>query len=116
MALCTDNFGILNTTLSREYAITEHTFRLGQRRLRQLALAAVDVAFLSAEERAALKSRMQACMPEQEEGDAAVKVAAAVESPKVEAVSSAAVAVGRPAARGAGAKGGSWRSWFRFRS
>lgn len=59
VVLCTDDSGVFATTLSREYAIAAATFGLGEERLRQLVLAAVDYTFLEEAENEALRQRME---------------------------------------------------------
>eukprot|EP00887_Chlorella_sp_A99_P003526 scaffold7.g3526.t1 len=63
VVLCTDDSGVFATTLSRECerrdAIAAATFGLGEERLRQLVLAAVDYTFLEEAENEALRQRME---------------------------------------------------------
>lgn len=65
LALCTNDSGILNTFLSREFAIAAQSFELSQDQLRALALGAADHSFLPEAERAALRQRMEAVLSAQ---------------------------------------------------
>lgn len=59
LVLCTADSGILNTALSREYAIAAHAFRLTNRQLLRLAMEALNFSFLDDIERMSVQQRMQ---------------------------------------------------------
>ncbi|KAL4436777.1 hypothetical protein ABPG75_003916 [Micractinium tetrahymenae] len=59
VVLCTADSGILNTSLSREYAIAAYAFGLTDRQLLRLAMEALDFSFLDDIERISVQQRMQ---------------------------------------------------------
>lgn len=56
VVLCTDDQGVFQTSLSREYAIAAHAFHLSKDELWTLVLRSVDYTFLSDAARADLKA------------------------------------------------------------
>lgn len=58
VVLCTDDSGIFCTSLSREYALAASAFGLSEADLAALTLKAADYAFISEDEKAALRQRM----------------------------------------------------------
>ena len=56
ITLNTDNLTVSNTALQREYEIVQKQFSLSDDMLKAIAMNSVDAAFLSAEEKAALKT------------------------------------------------------------
>lgn len=54
VVLCTDDAGVFNTSLSREYALAAAAFGLSRGQLMALAVAAVDYTFASPENKARL--------------------------------------------------------------
>lgn len=59
LVLCTADSGILNTTLSREYAIAAYAFGLTNAQLLRLAMEALNCSFLDDIERMSVQQRMQ---------------------------------------------------------
>lgn len=59
MVLCTDDHGVFQTSLSKEYAIAAKAFSLSEDDLWTLTLHSVDYTFLSATSKAELKTMMQ---------------------------------------------------------
>ncbi|XP_042887728.1 adenosine deaminase-like protein [Penaeus japonicus] len=55
VVICTDDKGVFSTTLSEEYKICAETFHLKKADLRELCLAAVELTFLSQEEKERLR-------------------------------------------------------------
>ncbi|XP_027210038.2 adenosine deaminase-like protein [Penaeus vannamei] len=55
VVICTDDKGVFSTTLSEEYKICAETFHLKKTDLRELCLAAVEMTFLSQEEKDRLR-------------------------------------------------------------
>ncbi|PSC74701.1 Adenosine deaminase [Micractinium conductrix] len=62
LVLCTADSGVLNTCLSREYAIAAQAFNLTERQLQSLALNALDYAFVDELEKVSLQQRMQTAL------------------------------------------------------
>ncbi len=58
VTLNTDNLTVSNTALKREYNIVQEQFSLSDDTLKEIAMNSVDAAFLSAEEKVALKKRV----------------------------------------------------------
>ncbi|KAI8820215.1 uncharacterized protein EV422DRAFT_497052 [Fimicolochytrium jonesii] len=54
--LCTDDVGIMRSTLSNEYAIAASTFDLGKKQLFDLSFRAIDACFATEDEKLALQS------------------------------------------------------------
>ena len=59
VVLCTDDQGVFQTSLSKEYAIAAHTFRLSKDDLWTLAMQSVQSTFLAAGRQAELTALMQ---------------------------------------------------------
>lgn len=59
VVLCTDDQGVFQTSLSKEYAIAVHAFNLSEDDLWTLAMSSVQTAFLSADRKAELTALMQ---------------------------------------------------------
>ena len=59
VVLCTDDQGVFQTSLSKEYAIAAHAFRLSEDDLWTLALRSVQTTFLAADRQAELTALMQ---------------------------------------------------------
>ena len=57
MVLCTDDSGIFDTSLSKEYAIAAQAFSLSQKDLWQLSQRAIEYTFLSDTEKQQLRVR-----------------------------------------------------------
>ncbi len=57
MVLCTDDSGVFDTSLSKEYAIAAQAFSLSQEDLWQLSRRAIEHTFLSGTEKQELRSR-----------------------------------------------------------
>jgi len=70
VCLCTDDSGVFNTALSKEYLLAAHAFKLSQQELFSLSLGALDLVFADGELKAALRERFAeaatrwgVCMP-----------------------------------------------------
>ena len=59
VVLCTDDQGVFQTSLSKEYAIAAQAFNLSKDDLWALAMRSVQTAFLSADRKAELTALMQ---------------------------------------------------------
>lgn len=59
MVLCTDDSGVFNTSLSKEYAIAAAAFELDEVALLTLAEAAIDYCFIPADEKETLRSKFE---------------------------------------------------------
>lgn len=59
VVLCTDDQGVFQTSLSKEYAIAAYAFELSKDDLRALAIRSVQTTFLSAKRKAELAALMQ---------------------------------------------------------
>lgn len=57
--LCTDDSGLFNTSLSKEYAIAAASFDLDEVALLTLAEAAVNFCFIPAEDKEVLRSKFE---------------------------------------------------------
>ena len=71
VCLCTDDSGVFDTALSKEYILAAHAFKLSQQELFSLSLGALDLAFADGGLKAALRERFAeaatrwgVCMPE----------------------------------------------------
>lgn len=62
LVLCTADSGVLNTTLSREYAIAAQAFGLSERQLQALAMDALEHSFLDEIEKISVQQRIQTAM------------------------------------------------------
>jgi adenosine deaminase len=60
LAICTDDSGVFDVTLSEEYADVAHTYGLGRARLAQLARASFDYAFADAATMRGVAARVDA--------------------------------------------------------
>ena len=56
--LCTDDSGVFQTTLSKEYAIAAQAFRLSEQDLWTLVLRSTDYTFLDSHSKEELKQRI----------------------------------------------------------
>lgn len=59
VVLCTDDSGVFQTSLSKEYAIAAQAFKLSNQDLCNLVLQSIHYTFLGTDEQVALKKRMQ---------------------------------------------------------
>lgn len=61
VVLCTDDSGVFNTSLSKEFAIAAQAFQLSREELFFLCLRAVDHTFLGEHEKSKLRNEISSC-------------------------------------------------------
>lgn len=59
VCICTDDFGVFDTSLSKEFKICAETFKLSQKDLVQLSLNAIDYTFANEAEKNVLREKIQ---------------------------------------------------------